>query len=80
LGYQVEQALSLRGGKKVRKDAIKGDEAVIIKPDTPSGHAAAKKRAQLMEDNGYRATIEYYDPTDPRFQPGSPTYRGPAKR
>jgi hypothetical protein len=26
---------------------------------------------------GYDPHIDLYDPTDPRFQPGSPTYSGP---
>ena len=64
-------------GKRVRKDAKKGKEVVIIKPDTPSGHAAADKRAKLMKDEGYDPRPVFYDPTNPAYQPGSPTYIGP---
>ncbi len=78
-GYETEKSLTLKGGKKVRKDAVKDKETVIIKPDTPSGRAAAAKRAKLMKDNGYEPKIDLYDPADPKYQPGSPTYIGPKK-
>jgi len=64
----------------VRKDAVKGDEAIIIKPDTPTGRASGAKRADLLEKNSdLKPKIELYDPEDPRWQPGSPTYIGPKK-
>lgn len=31
----------------------------------------------LMRHNGCKTEILYYDPTDPKYQPGSPTYIGP---
>jgi len=66
----------------VRKDGQGlGDpnQVRIIKPDTTTGRAAAEKRANLMRENGYVPTIDLYNPTDPRFLPGSPTYIGPKK-
>jgi hypothetical protein len=56
-----------------------GNETVIIKPDTPTGRAAAAKRAKLMKDHGYDPKVQLYDPADPKYQPGSPTYIGPRK-
>lgn len=53
---------------------------VIIKPDTKSGHKAAKQRRKLMKDNGYDSQIKYYDPQNPAYQPSSPTYIGPKTR
>jgi hypothetical protein len=50
---------------------------VIIKPDTPSGHKSAAKREKLMKDNNHKTETIYYDPKDPKYQPGSPTYIGP---
>ena len=53
------------GEKYVRKDAVLPDGTlVIIKPDTPSGHASAARRDRLMRDNGYQTQIIYYDPKD----------------
>lgn len=75
--------MTLDDGRQVRKDAIREDtgEAVIMKPNTPSGLAAAAKREQLMRDRSpYTPTVQTYDPGDPRYQPGSPTYIGPQKK
>lgn len=77
-GYKTEVPLTLKGGKKVRKDAMKGKTAVIIKPDTPSGRRAGRKRAALMKKNGYKPKEVYYDPTNPAYKPGSSTYIGPS--
>jgi hypothetical protein len=50
---------------------------VIIKPQTPSSVKSALKREKLMQDNGFKTEIKYYDPKDPKYLPGSPTYIGP---
>jgi len=65
----------------VRKDAVvpNTNRVVIIKPETKSGARAAAKRARLMEENGYDPERVFYDPFDPAYQPGSPTYIGPGK-
>ena len=64
---------------RVRKDFVKPDgTCVIIKPDTPSGHAAAAQREKLMQDNKFKTQTIYYNPSNPAYQPGSPTYIGPA--
>jgi RHS repeat-associated protein len=76
-GYRTEATIDLPSGQRVRKDARSGSEVVIIKPDTPSGRAAAARRAELMRQHGYDPTVVLYDPTDPAYQPGSPTYIGP---
>ncbi len=52
---------------------------VIIKPDTPSGHKAARTRQKLMEKNGKETITIYYNPQNPAYQPGSPSYIGPQK-
>ena len=68
------------GNQNVRKDAVMQDgTVVIIKPDTPSGHKAAAKRDKIMKDSGYETQIIFYDPTDPRWLPDSPTYIGPKR-
>lgn len=75
-----EQKIILPGGEVVRKDGISisnPNKVRIIKPDTKSGHKAAEKRAALMEKHGYETQIDYYNPSDPRFEIGSPTYIGP---
>lgn len=77
-----EQTIELPNGKVVRKDGVGINDPKnvrIIKPNTPSGRDAAEKRAKLMRENGYNPTIDYYEPTDTRFQPGSPNYIGPQK-
>ena len=80
-GAEIEVPLKLKGDKKVRKDAIKSDgTAVIIKPDTPSGQKSAKTRENLMKKNNYKTETIYYDPKNPAYQPGSPTYIGPKKK
>jgi RHS repeat-associated protein len=77
-GYRREVPMYLPKAKRnVRKDAVKGDEVVIIKPDTPSGQASAQKREKLMKDEGHDTRVILYDPTDPAYQPGSPTFIGP---
>lgn len=30
-----------------------------------------------MQDHGFKTEIRYYDPKDPKYLPGSPTYIGP---
>ena len=78
-GTKTEVTIKL-GDKTVRKDAVKPDgTVVIIKPDTPSGHKSASQRKLLMENNGYKTETIFYDPTDSRWLPGSPTYIGPKR-
>ena len=81
VGAKTEVSIQLSPNKRVRKDAIKGDgTAVIIKPDTPSGHKSAKSRERLMQEHGYNTETIYYNPDDPKFQPGSSSYVGPKQR
>ena len=77
----TEAEVRMRVGKQnVRKDAVMPDgTVVIIKPDTPSGHKAAVKRGKMMKDNGYKTQNIFYDPTDSRWLPDSPTYIGPKR-
>ena len=78
-----EQRILLPSGKVVRKDGVgvaAPNRVRIIKPDTPSGRRSAQKRSDLMREHGYDPTVDLYYPTDPRFQPGSPTYIGPQKK
>ena len=78
-GTKTEVRLDLID-KSVRKDAVLPDGTlIIIKPDTPSGHKAAAKRDKMMKDNGYETQIIFYDPTDSRWLPDSPTYIGPKR-
>jgi len=80
-GAQVEVPMKLKDGTNVRKDAVKEDgTAVIIKPDTESGKKSAEKREKLMEKNGVPTEKIFYDPKNPAYQPGSPTYIGPKKQ
>ena len=75
-----EKTMKLPSGQTVRKDGVGIDDpnkVRIIKPDTETGRAAADKRAALMRKQGYEPEVELYNPADPRFQPGSPTYIGP---
>jgi len=73
--------MKLKDGTNVRKDAVKEDgTAVIIKPDTESGKKSAEKREKLMEKNGVPTEKIFYDPKNPAYQPGSPTYIGPKKQ
>ena len=79
-GAKIEQRVII-GDSYVRKDAVLPDDTyVIIKPDTPTGHQAAKKREQLMHNNGYKSQTMFYDPNDPKYLPGSSTYIGPKKK
>jgi len=78
-GYRKEVTMTLSNGQVVRKDAVKGDEVVIIKPDTESGRRSADKRVELMEANDKKTQVILYDPKDPKYQPGSSTYIGPKK-
>ena len=72
--------MPLRDGTVVRKDAVMPDgTAVIIKPNTPSGKKSAEKREKKMTDNGVPSFPIFYDPANPAYQPGSPTYIGPKK-
>ena len=65
----------------VRKDAQMPDgKYIIIKPNTKSGHNAAKSRQKLMKDNGKETITIYYDPKNPMYLPGSPSYIGPLKK
>jgi hypothetical protein len=48
-GYQTEVPVTLKNGQQVRKDAIKDNEAVIIKPDTATGRKAAEAREKLLK-------------------------------
>ena len=77
----TEAEVRMRVGKQnVRKDAVMPDgTVVIIKPDTPSGHKAAVKREIMMNDKGYKTQTIFYDPTDSRWLPDSPTYIGPKR-
>lgn len=78
---KTEQNITLKDGKTVRKDAVKSDgTTVIIKPNTPSGQKSAAKREKLMQDNGHKTEKVFYDPKDPKYQPGSPTYIGSKKK
>ena len=64
--------------RAVRKDAKMPDgKYVIIKPDTPSGHKAARTRQNLMEKNGRETITLFYNPQNPAYQPGSSSYIGP---
>lgn len=70
-------------GLGVRKDGLHRTipkHVRIIKPDTPTGRAAADARATLMGKHGYTTEIELYNPADPAFLPGSPSYIGPRSR
>ena len=79
-GAQIEKKVELKD-KTVRKDAVKSDgTAVIIKPNTPSGQKSAKARENLMEKNGHKTETILYDPNNPAYQKGSPTYIGPKKK
>jgi uncharacterized protein RhaS with RHS repeats len=74
-GAKVEVNVKLDNGKTVRKDAVRPDGTkVIIKPDTPSGRKSAARREKLMKKNGHKTETIKYDPKDPKYQPGSPTY------
>lgn len=78
-GFVPEVTIRLSDGTVVRKDAVLPGTpvVVVIKPDTPSGRRSGKKRAELMSDEGFEPVVILYDPKDPRYQPGSPTYIGP---
>lgn len=79
-GADTEVTMTLKDGTTVRKDAVTQDgTAVIIKPDTPSGKKSAAKREKLMQKNEHKTKTIYYDPKDPKYQPGSSTYIGPKK-
>ena len=69
--------------QKIRKDAIMPDGTmVIIKPDTPTCHTAAERRIKLLKENfeNPKFSTIFYDPTDIKYLPGSPTYIGPNTR
>ena len=81
IGYTTEVPLQLSSGETVRKDGFKeitpkSTIVVIIKPNTRTGRRQAKKREALMKLNNYKTFIWYYDPKDPKYQPGSITYIG----
>ena len=79
-GSRTEVKVNLHD-RTVRKDAQMPDgKYVIIKPDTKSGHKAAKSRQRLMEKNGKEAITIYYDPKNPAYLPGSPSYIGAKKK
>jgi RHS repeat-associated protein len=79
-GYKKEVPLELEGGQKVRKDAKKENEVVIIKPDTESGQKSARAREKLMKENNYDVKLIFYDPKDPAYKSGSPSYIGPSSK
>ena len=80
-GAQIEVPMKLNDGNKVRKDAVKPDgTAVIIKPNNTSGQKSAKTRENLMQKNGHKTETILYDPKNPAYQKGSPTYKGPKKK
>ena len=73
--------MELEDGTKVRKDAVRPDgTAVIIKPNTPSGKKSAEKREELMKKNNHKTEVKLYDPKNPAYLPGSPSYIGPKKK
>jgi RHS repeat-associated protein len=79
-GAETEVNVQLKDGSTVRKDAVKPDGTkVIIKPNTASGQKSAEKREKLMKENGHKTEKIFYDPKDPKYQPGSSTYIGPKK-
>ncbi|MBQ7513462.1 MAG: RHS repeat-associated core domain-containing protein [Prevotella sp.] len=79
-GSKSEVRLELPN-KTVRKDAQLPDgKYVIIKPNTKSGHKAAESRQKLLERNNKETIIIYYDPHNPAYRPGSPSYIGPHKK
>ena len=55
-GAIKEKTIELESGQKVRKDVVGADgkTVYIIKPNTKSEQRAAQKRANLMENNGYK--------------------------
>lgn len=80
-GASIEETVVLKDRSKVRKNAILPDNtAVIIKPNTPTGHKSAEKREKLMRDNGYNTETIFYDPNNPAYKPGSSTYMGPKNK
>jgi RHS repeat-associated protein len=78
-GAKTEVPMRLKDGTNIRKDAVKKDGTpVIIKPDTKSGKASAARREKLLDRNGVKKPDKiFYNPKDPKYQPGSPTYIGP---
>lgn len=81
-GGKVEKKMKLDDGTNVRKDGIDADGTlVIIKPDTESGRASAKKRQELLDRNNqtkHRTIL--YDPANPDYKKGSDKYIGPKKK
>lgn len=55
-GAIKEKTIELASGQKVRKDVVGADgkTVYIIKPNTKSEQRAAQKKANLMENNGYK--------------------------
>ena len=81
-GAKAERTIDLpKTGQRVRKDVVFADKktVIIIKPNTKSGQKAAQKRFDLMKENGYKPQKVFYNPNDPKYLPGSPTYIGPKK-
>ena len=79
-GAEIEVPVQLKD-RIVRKDARKSNgKFVIIKPDTKSGHDAARRRENLMKKNGFEVEKMYYDPDNNAFKKGSPTYIGPKNK
>jgi hypothetical protein len=76
-GINTEVPMTLSTGQNVRKDGALGNDVYIIKPDTTTGRASAKRRSDLMFGEGFNPNVILYDPTNPAYQPGSPTYIGP---
>ncbi|MBR5988491.1 MAG: hypothetical protein IK003_03045 [Prevotella sp.] len=80
-GAVKEKTIDLASGQRVRKDVVSADgkTVYIIKPNTKSGQRSAQKRANLMKKNGYKPEKVFYNPSDPKYLPGSSTYIGPKK-
>ena len=78
-GAEIEISMTLKNGTKVRKDTVKKDGTpVIIKPNTKSGQKSANEREKLLKENGIKQPEKIFcDPSNPAYQPGSPTYIGP---
>ena len=67
--------------KVVRKDFVRPDGTKgIIKPNTPSGQKSAIAREKLMQQNGHKTETILYNPKDPKYLPGSPSYIGPKNK
>ncbi len=67
------------GDRMLRKDGLRKDGTyVIIKPNTPSGRKSALRRQKLMSNE--KTEIIFYDPNNPIYRQGSPSYIGPKQK